>query len=223
MRALIRIVCMSVSIVLMAAGCASPSRDIGAQGSGPTRTDVPNAEPTIALQATAPIPSTQTSAGSTTGTSVPPQAYDYSSRDYGFGANDNSSGDGGATPTTVSGGTSADQTNVAVAETALGPILVDGQGHTLYALTMDAPGVSTCTGNCLEAWPPLLTTGGPVAGGGVQAALLGSFARSDGGMQVTYDGKPLYTYSQDAAPGDLKGQGKGGVWFAVTALGDYAR
>jgi predicted lipoprotein with Yx(FWY)xxD motif len=75
----------------------------------------------------------------------------------------------------------------------------------------------------LEAWPPLLVTDTPSAREGVQAALLGVISRTDGGKQVTYNGKPVYTYAGDNAPGDLNGQGKGGVWFAVTSDGGLAR
>jgi predicted lipoprotein with Yx(FWY)xxD motif len=221
MRTRIGIISLLAGAVLTAAGCAGPAETPAALGDEPARTEAPSSGPAIATEPASPIPTTQMPPGAPSSTSAPPQAYDYSSRDYGFGADTNGSGD--ATATTEGSVSTADQTSVGATDSALGLILVNGQGRTLYALTMDAPGLSTCQGSCLENWPPVLATGTPVAGDGVQDGLLGSFARSDGGMQVTYAGKPLYTYAQDAAPGDLNGQGKGGVWFAVTAEGDFAR
>jgi Secreted repeat of unknown function len=46
---------------------------------------------------------------------------------------------------------------------------------------------------------------------------LGTVARADGQQQVTYDGKPLYFFSGDKAPGDTNGHGVGSVWFAAKA------
>jgi len=100
-----------------------------------------------------------------------------------------------------------------------GPRLVDGEGNTLYLFTEDEPGVSTCEGGCLAAWPAVLTDADPIALEGVDAALLGTLERADGGTQVTYAGWPLYRYAADAAPGDATGQGVGGVWFVVAPDG----
>lgn len=107
---------------------------------------------------------------------------------------------------------------VATAEVDLGTILVNGDGMTLYLFTNDSPGVSVCEGDCLAAWPPLL--GEPVAGEGVDAGLLGTLERSDGAIQVSYDGWPLYTWTQDSAPGDTTGQGFMGVWWVVSPEGE---
>lgn len=97
----------------------------------------------------------------------------------------------------------------------LGTILTDASGRTLYLFANDAPDTSNCSGGCALAWPPLLTMEDPTAGEGVNAAKLGIITRADGSRQVTYDGKPLYYYAQDAAPGDVRGQDVGGVWFVV--------
>jgi len=124
------------------------------------------------------------------------------------------------------GGAAADAaegTRIAVAATEPGPRLVDGDGRTLYLFTDDSPGVSTCVDGCLAVWPAVLTTGAPVALAGVDASLLGTLTRADGGVQVTYAGWPLYLYAADTRAGDVAGQGVGGVWFVVapdgTALG----
>lgn len=112
------------------------------------------------------------------------------------------------------------EVTVAVAETELGPILVDGEGLTLYGFLPDNQGPSTCEEDCLAAWPALLGTA--TAGEGVDDSLLGTATRPDGGgEQVTYDGWPLYYYAQDQAPGDVNGQGVGDIWYVMTADGEF--
>lgn len=103
-----------------------------------------------------------------------------------------------------------------------GEALVDGEGRALYMFTNDTQdsGASSCTGNCLVNWPPLLTDGDPVAGEGVDESMLGTIPLADGTMQVTYNGWPLYYYAEDAAAGDANGQGVGGVWFLVSPTGE---
>jgi predicted lipoprotein with Yx(FWY)xxD motif len=103
-----------------------------------------------------------------------------------------------------------------------GQALVDGEGRSLYLFTNDTQnsGASSCSGDCLVEWPPLLTDGDPVAGTGVDAALLGTITRDDGTTQVTYNGWPLYYFHEDTAAGDTNGQGLGGVWFLVTPAGE---
>jgi predicted lipoprotein with Yx(FWY)xxD motif len=102
----------------------------------------------------------------------------------------------------------------------LGSFLADDKGMTLYLFTKDSPNTTVCYEKCAVAWPPLLTTGDPVAGEGVDASLLGTIERTDGTIQVTYNGWPLYYYEKDKAPGDVVGQDVGGVWFVVSAAGD---
>lgn len=111
---------------------------------------------------------------------------------------------------------------VNVSESTSGSILVDGQGRSLYLFTNDTQnsGASSCTGDCLTNWPPLLSTEAPTAGAGLDAAKLGTITRDDGTIQVTYNGWPLYLYSSDTAPGDVTGQGVGGVWFLVSPDGN---
>lgn len=101
-----------------------------------------------------------------------------------------------------------------------GSFLVDEKGMTLYLFTKDTPNTTVCYEKCAVAWPPLLTTGDPVAGEGVDASLLGTTERTDGTIQVTYNGWPLYYYEKDKAPGDVIGQDVGGVWYVVSAEGN---
>jgi predicted lipoprotein with Yx(FWY)xxD motif len=97
----------------------------------------------------------------------------------------------------------------------LGKYLTGPDGKTLYIFTNDtAANASTCVDACATTWPPLMATGGaaPAAGTGVTGTLA-TFARADGSMQVSYNGKPLYYYAKDTKAGDTTGQGVGGKWF----------
>lgn len=107
---------------------------------------------------------------------------------------------------------------VMVAESSLGSILVDGDGNALYLFTPDEQGESVCYDQCEVSWPPLVDE--VLAGGGVDAALLGVVARTDGSQQVTYNGWPLYYFANDAAPGDTNGQGINDVWYVVDGAGE---
>jgi predicted lipoprotein with Yx(FWY)xxD motif len=112
----------------------------------------------------------------------------------------------------------------------LGRVLVDGKGDTLYLFVPDHhDSVSRCHGICAVEWPPLLLPSGvraPVAGRGVRASLLGTTRRSDGRLQVTYGGWPLYRWFGDTAPGMATGQGLdnlGGLWYVVSPDGQPVR
>jgi predicted lipoprotein with Yx(FWY)xxD motif len=99
---------------------------------------------------------------------------------------------------------------------ALGKILTDGQGMTLYLFTKDAANVSNCYDQCAVNWPPLMVAAGaePTAGEGVPGQL-GVIERTDGSRQVTYNGMPVYYFAKDSQPGDTNGQYVGDVWFVV--------
>jgi len=112
-------------------------------------------------------------------------------------------------------------TMVAVAkDPKLGTFLVDDKGMSLYLFTKDTPNTTVCYDKCATAWPPLLTTGAPVGGDGVDATKLGTTKRTDGSMQVTYNGWPLYYFEKDKNPGDVTGQNVGQVWYVVSPAGD---
>jgi predicted lipoprotein with Yx(FWY)xxD motif len=106
---------------------------------------------------------------------------------------------------------------VTVAESGqVGAHLVDAEGRSLYVFLEDSPGTSACEGPCLDAWPPATVEAGVslVAGDGVTAEL-GTLERDDGSLQLTLDGMPLYRYAADAGPGQVTGEGVGGVWFVA--------
>ena len=105
-------------------------------------------------------------------------------------------------------------------KTSVGPVLADSKGLTLYWYSKDTMMSSACTGSCATAWPPL--TGKPDAAMGVRlVGKFGTIARANGVLQATYKGHPLYLYAADMAPGQVKGNGLGGVWHVirVTAIG----
>jgi predicted lipoprotein with Yx(FWY)xxD motif len=111
---------------------------------------------------------------------------------------------------------------VVVARSALGRILVDSKGITLYDFVQDKGTTSTCYGACAALWPPLLTTGKPIAGPGVRASLLGTTKRKDGKLEVTYGGHPLYYFVTDRKPGQTTGQGInefGAPWWVISPAG----
>jgi predicted lipoprotein with Yx(FWY)xxD motif len=115
---------------------------------------------------------------------------------------------------------------VKVGSSSLGRVLVDAHGKTLYIWAHDKGAKSTCYGDCAEYWPPLITRGKPLAAGGAKASLLGTSRRSDGRIQVTYAGHPLYYFVKDTKPGQTSGEaltGFGGRWDPVSAAGAAVR
>ena len=98
-------------------------------------------------------------------------------------------------------------------------VLVDSSGKTLYWFAIDTSGASKCSGTCLTFWPVVK---GPVTAGSGVTGTLGTITRSDGSMQATYLGHPLYTYIGDKSPGQNKGNGvnaSGGLWWEMTVNG----
>ena len=114
-------------------------------------------------------------------------------------------------------------TTIAVATNAkLGQLLVDSKGMTVYLFVADTGTSSTCYTSCATIWPPVLTTGAPQAGAGATATQLGTTTRTDGKVEVTYAGHPLYYFVQDKAAGDTTGQGIngfGGLWWVLSPSG----
>jgi predicted lipoprotein with Yx(FWY)xxD motif len=88
--------------------------------------------------------------------------------------------------------------------------LTDAKGMTLYTFDKDAGGKSACNGPCATNWPPLAA--------GADAKVSGDWTtitRDDGTRQWAYKGKPLYTWSKDAKPGDKTGDGFNSVWHTA--------
>jgi predicted lipoprotein with Yx(FWY)xxD motif len=109
------------------------------------------------------------------------------------------------------------QVGLATGDTMIGTV-VTSDGRTVYRFDRDTatPSVSNCRDQCATTWPPVLAPDGaaPVITG-VDPALVGTVQRRGGGVQVTLEGWPLYTYSGDSRPGEINGEGVAGVWKAI--------
>ena len=111
----------------------------------------------------------------------------------------------------------------------VGDVLVDAQGDALYSPDQEAGGKVLCTGACASIWEPLtLPDGDQPTGSSDVNAKLGTVERPDGSNQVTFEGKPLYTFAEDPEPGTVTGDGFtdafGGMSFTwhVAAQGPVA-
>ena len=96
-------------------------------------------------------------------------------------------------------------------------VLTNGKGFTLYSFAPDTPTTSKCYGTCAAYWPPVI--GSATAGAGLPGKT-STIKRTDGSLQLTYDGHPLYTYIGDSAPGQASGNNvnlNGGLWLEVPA------
>ena len=92
-------------------------------------------------------------------------------------------------------------------------LLTDRIGKTLYVFDLDQGSVAPkCSGDCAELWPPYLVTAKEAA---QLVAPLGTMARVNKHLQLTYLGRPVYTYFEDRVSGDDKGDGLGGVWHYI--------
>ncbi len=139
-----------------------------------------------------------------------------------------SSSTGGATGS-GSSASSAAASPVAASSAALktakiggATVLTNARGFTLYWFVPDTSTKSNCNGSCAHYWPPVK---GPATAGAGVTGKLATIKRSDGSVQATWNGHPLYTYVSDTAPGQAKGNGlnlSGGVWHEVTVSGTAA-
>ena len=128
---------------------------------------------------------------------------------------------GGTRPSPTNAETGSSVYEVTIAnDTTIGAFLTGEGGKSLYVLTKDTPGVSTCTGSCATAWPPfVLDAGESVKGGADVTGSFGRISRDDGTTQVTYKDAPLYYFASDATAGEVNGQGLNGVWFVASPDG----
>ena len=108
---------------------------------------------------------------------------------------------------------------VVTADSEHGEILTDAEGMTIYFFANDVEGMSHCTGDCLESWPPVTVDDEPTAGEGVTAEL-GTISAAEGGDQLTVNGFPAYYFAGDSEAGDTNGQGVGGVWWVFGSDGE---
>jgi predicted lipoprotein with Yx(FWY)xxD motif len=96
----------------------------------------------------------------------------------------------------------------------LGTVLTANSGLTLYTLSAETHGTFICKGGCLATWHPLVVARGVKPTGPVA---LGTVKRPDGRRQVTFQGRPLYTFDSDSKKGDANGEGfkDVGTWHAA--------
>jgi predicted lipoprotein with Yx(FWY)xxD motif len=118
--------------------------------------------------------------------------------------------------TTVTSAASGAQSVGIAYKSGIGFYLVNGSGMTLYYRTTDiqSNGTSTCTGSCPQIWPVFFVKNLTLPPG-LNATSFKAVTRADGKQQLTYDSWPLYFFSNDHSPGDVNGQGIGGIWFAL--------
>lgn len=107
---------------------------------------------------------------------------------------------------------------------SVGSYLSNGTGWTLYTYGKDKQfgNTSACNGTCATIWPPFYTNN-VVVSVGLNASLFGNITRSDGSMQTTYNGYPLYHYSGDKNPGNLNGQGYLNLWYVISPNGTIVK
>lgn len=117
------------------------------------------------------------------------------------------------------------RTYVAIGNTLAGPLIVNNRGYVLFTFTKNRRKQNRCVKikGCMEDWPPVTTIGKPIAGPGINGALLGSIPYKGKLRQVTYAGYPLDTYkfaaSAESSVTNIGIKQFGGPWDAVTAAG----
>jgi predicted lipoprotein with Yx(FWY)xxD motif len=107
-----------------------------------------------------------------------------------------------------------------------GRILADRNGRALYLFTADHGKGSNCSGDCATAWPPYIVKSKPTAISGAKPGKAGITRRSDGDLQATYAGHPLYYYVGDRSPGEVNCQAAvefGGYWYVLRGNGRAVR
>ena len=94
--------------------------------------------------------------------------------------------------------------------TSAGMVIATTDGMTLYTYDKDPAGQSACYGDCAQYWHPYLANGTYKPWGKMTI-----ITRTDGTRQWAYDGHPLYTFVQDTAPGEIKGNDFHNTWHVV--------
>lgn len=104
-------------------------------------------------------------------------------------------------------------------QSQFGNILITPHKQALYYFTPEKDGKIHCTGSCLKAWPPLLVMGNAMVPAHIKGVMgmFGTIVRPDKGHQITFNGKPLYTYSGDKAPLQVLCNGVDG-WYVVKVM-----
>lgn len=127
---------------------------------------------------------------------------------------------GAPAPASTESSEAAAAPDITVAGSPIGEIVVNGEGMTAYVFDEDSVGAdaSACTGDCEALWPAITSESDTPVVDGITGTV-GTITGVAGGKQITINGLPIYTFSQDSAPGDLNGQGLNEVWHAVAPDG----
>lgn len=110
---------------------------------------------------------------------------------------------------------------ITTGDSEFGTMLFNDKGQAIYIWELEESTKAECYGDCAEAWPPVLTDGAPRAAGSVSNELLSTTQRTDGSMQVTYNGHPLYYYAHEE-PGEVECHNirtHGGLWWVIQPSG----
>jgi predicted lipoprotein with Yx(FWY)xxD motif len=126
-----------------------------------------------------------------------------------------------AAPSEAAPSAATGSATISLSTTALGDIIVEDEGKTVYAFSPDSAGTPTCYDQCEQTWPPVTAEDGATltAGPGLDASKLTTVDRTDGTKQVKYGDWPLYYFSGDSAAGDTNGQGIATKWYVLDATG----
>jgi predicted lipoprotein with Yx(FWY)xxD motif len=116
-------------------------------------------------------------------------------------------GGGNGAEESASGSTDAATTVSVSSADDVGDVLVDEDGSALYASDEEADGMVVCVDSCASIWVPLTLDGGQPTGSDSLGNDLGVLTRPDGSRQVTFDGRPLYSFVEDTGPGVVTGNG----------------
>lgn len=187
----IRAAAAALALALTVAACGSSSDDTATTGGSTEATTAASEATTTTAQAT----TTAAAAASSSTTAA-----------------------GGAATTAAARVFPETPGTIALADSSLGTILVDGEGNALYLFLPDKQGESTCYDKCEAAWP--VTGKADGVGAGLDATLLGTTTRSDGSVQATYNKWPLYYFVNDKVAGDVNGQTLNDAWYVLDAKGD---
>jgi len=154
----------------------------------------------------------------------------------GVGCGEDEPGSAGSSTSAASSGASSDGkttlarqtgppgtgTTIKASASQYGKVLFSKSNRAIYYFEKESTRTPKCYGSCAQAWPPVLTSGKPQAGGAVRSDLLGTTQRANGKKQVTYDGHPLYFYVTDPR-GEVECHNVdefGGLWLAVKPSGN---
>jgi predicted lipoprotein with Yx(FWY)xxD motif len=192
------------TLVVVASGIIGGIALVGAAcGGGTSSADKTS---TVVAKGGASTPAATKAVASTSGTTPTKPA----------GTSTKAAGTPAASGTSASGTTGSASVNVG--DTAIGKVLVDNKGMTLYTFKNDiaGSGKSTVPAAILPNWPPLTASasGAETNGAGVTGDLA-TASLDDGTKVVTYKGLPLYHFVNDTAVGDTKGDKLGGIWFVA--------